>query len=130
MVFTIGILAFGIRPVSAVTITPASTSALLNMPITFTVTGLNESSNYDVELDDSAIVTAYSPSTGGQMTFSLTVTTAGNHKVEVIDNFDTSVVATANVMGEDIMPVLIGAITILITVSIVFSIYRSMEDVV
>ena len=108
------------------TMTPASTSALLGFPAQFSCTGLDPLNTYSVTIDDSTKLSSLKCSTGGELKFSVSVSTAGYHLVKLLDNLSATV-ATSTFEGIDIMGTLIPAIVVLVSITILFGVVKELK---
>lgn len=104
------------------TLIPSSGSGLIDTPIYFRCTGLIESTDYSVELDDVTQETGLTASTSGEIQFEIISSTAGMFTVEVV-NSTSNVVASGSVKitdtVSDMMPYLILYVTIVILLGVV-----------
>jgi len=107
-------------------ITPSTTTAMLDFPTTFKVTGLDDENTYSVTVDGASTLTGLLCTTSGELMFDITVSTAGNHAVRVLDN-TSAVVATANVNGYDVLAILIPSVVVLIGVTLVLGIVKEVK---
>ena len=112
-------------------ITPSSGTQMVGIPVPFTVTGLNASRTYSVEVDDSSTSTALSPSSDGTIMFSVTFNSEGNHKVEVTDDDDSdAVVATASIYAQDITLLIVTLLSSILGIVIVLGIFSKIQDII
>jgi len=119
----------GVKPVSAVNtavLTPSTGSALLNMPFTYKATGLNVSASYTVKLDGVQVLSFVS-SSAGDYSFDITVVTAGTHTVGLYSVLIVSCVASATLVGTDVMAIMIPAIILFVSVSIILGIAEELK---
>jgi hypothetical protein len=118
---------------ASATITPSSGEAMMNLPQSFTVTGLNASEEYRIQVDESTEISSIIASSGGEITFSITFSTAGAHTVSVQHYFNESsytTVATAQMNVTDLVALVVPIIMLFITFGILFAIKDELTDIV
>jgi len=120
-------LAIPLNVSGAVNISPDSGSTMLGIPTQFTVTGLNSAITYSVEVDDSEEETGLTPSSDGILLFSVTFSSEGNHKVEVL-NSSSIVVASASIYCQDIVLLITTLLGAILGIVIVVKIFDKVED--
>ncbi len=111
---------------AAATITPSSTTALVNFPVQFTLAGLNASTQYTVYLNGVSYST-FTSTTAGEASLTVTFSAAGTYILTLKQNGTGAVVVSANVTVTDIMEILIPCIVLLVTISIVMSIVKNIK---
>ncbi len=111
---------------AAATINPSSASALVNFPMQFTLSGLNESAQYTAYLNGVSYTT-FTATTSGEATLTVTFSAAGTYILTLKQNGTGSVVASANITVTDIMEILIPCIVLLVTISIVMGIVKNIK---
>ena len=122
----------GIGLVSATaTITPSSGTVMVGLPQPFTVTGLNASRTYTVNVDGSASQAGLAPSSEGKLSIQVTFTSEGNHVVTITDddNSDT-VVATASMYAQDIVNLIIVFLGAVFIIILVLRIFRKVTTII
>lgn len=116
--------------VSAATISPNSGQVIVGLPNQFVVTGLNSSLAYDVDVDGVETYSSVTPSSGGEIIFSITFLAEGNHNVIVTLDSDEVTVVSASVYALDIINYFIGFLTIIFVIVLVVKIFNRAGDLV
>ncbi len=117
--------------VTAISISPAgSVDGMMDFPTSFQVSGANISSTYSIEVNDAEVASAIAPATDGSFSFSVTPTAEGRNKIEVIDDFDDSVVLTVYIQATDLIGLIIKLMVVIITITIILNIAKEMENIV
>ncbi len=111
---------------AAATITPSSTTALVNFPVQFTLAGLNASTQYTVYLNGVSYST-FTSTTAGEASLTVTFSAAGTYILTLKQNGTGAVVVSANVTVTDIMEILIPCIVLLVTISILMGIVKNIK---
>lgn len=111
------------RVLGAVTISPSSSTALLDFPTTFTVKGLTASTKYGVNIDG-ANETYFTSSSDGEASFTLAFSSVGIYTVTVVLYSTSAVQCTASVEVLDILntwflPMMLFVLQIMVFVGIV-----------
>lgn len=116
---------------AAAKITPSSGTVMVGLPQQFTVTGLNASRSYTIEVDGVATTTSISPSSDGTLIFSYTFTEAGNHVVKILDEDDgNNNVATGSYFAMDILNYIVGFLMIVFMIIIVIRIFNRAGNII
>jgi len=115
---------------SAATISPNTGQVIVGLPNQFLASGLNASLAYDVDVDGVETYSSVAPSTGGEIIFSVTFTTEGNHNVVVTLDSDDVTVVSASVYALDIIAYFIGFLTIVFVIVLVVKIFNRAGDLV
>lgn len=118
-----------IQNVSAsASITPSTQSGLINMPASFTASGLVLTDTYSVELGGSEILTGLVCNSQKQLAFQVIPTTAGTFSVAVIDNGSITV-CSATLIVTDLFTTIVPVMVLFIGLSILFGIAKEMGKI-
>jgi len=121
------IVSMNAQQVSAVgAISPSSTSALIGMSATYTVTGLDATDIFSVQLGGVTVLSDLVPTTGGSLSFSVSGTVAGTFIVGVY-NSTPLLQCSAQLVVNDLMATLIPILTIFIGITILLGLVKELK---
>lgn len=129
--FVVGLISVGlVNKVSAATIQPSSASGLLNMPASFTASGLDTTGAeaYSVKLAGVTVLTGLYANSQGELTFQVTPTSAGTKTVAVY-NSSSVLECSASLVVTDLFAVIVPVMVLFIGLSILFGIAKEMGEI-
>lgn len=110
-------------------LTPSSGSGLIDTPIPFKCAGLIAGTSYSVELNDVVQHAGLVASSGGEINFDITSSSAGVFTVEVVNSTGgaNGVVATASVRVNDLVNDIMPYIILFVTITILFGVVAKLK---
>ena len=115
---------------AAATLTPSTQSGLINMPASFTATGLDTGGTevYSVKLSGIEVLSGLYANSQGQLTFQVSPNSAGTHTVGVY-NSTSHLQCSASLVATDLFAVVVPVMVLFIGLSILFGIAKEMGQI-
>jgi len=122
-VLTIGITT---NIVSAVSMTPATTSTLVGTSATFTASGLDDTDTFYVELDGVEVISDIEPSSAGVATFQVSSSVAGTFMVKLY-NSTADLQASSILVVNDLFLTIMPYVVLLVGMTILFGVIKELK---